>query len=164
MTQFVWLGGLFRNKKNKNPHTPLVCVGLLMICCQRSRLQFIFSPAKCFSRSSVCSVSQVMLFFVWGNPTNTVSTQRLLSAVIAQRFQHHLAADTHERKTFGKAGTQTGWEAEAKSFRPASPLMLLFLGSQIRHAVSKATAFHRSGGEVGLGVGLWNAHTTDYIY
>ena len=39
-------------------------------------------------------------------------------------------------------GSQSDFEAEAKSLRPASLLMLLFLGPEIRHTVSKATTFY----------------------
>lgn len=59
------------------------------------------------------------------------------------------------------SGTQAYCEAGAKSPRPILLPTFLFLGSEARHAVSKATTFDHLGD--GGWASLWNAHKTNYI-
>lgn len=161
------LGGLFHNKQSV---CVCVCahagVRLLIICCQRSRLYV--PPIKCFGHCSAhcishhpqcapTSFSQGM-FPLSGKPkasglSNTVPSQTRLSALQSDKIlQHHLSAGPwHKLEENICKGTQTNCEAEAKSLRPAFLLVLLFLGSEIRHAVSKATTFDHLGRGEGVG-------------
>lgn len=164
MTQFVWLGGLFHNKQSV-----CVCVHagicLLIICCRCSRLytlpyQMVLSFLSLLHQSwpqpAPNSTGQVMFSSLSGEPQAgnlsqyPLSTDPAVYSVIRQKFQHHLSVGPwHTLEESIWKGTQTNCEAEAKSLRPASLLVLLFLGSEIRHAVSKATTFDRLGRKVG---------------
>lgn len=154
MTQFVWLGGLFHNKQSAC--MCLCAYMLLIICCQFSRLHtlpyqmfhsFLSLLHRSCPQSAPNSTSQV-IFSLSGKPQ--AGNLSNAPTVIRQKFQHHLSVGPwHTLEENIWKGTQTGCEAEAKSLRPAFLLMLLFLGSEIRHAVSKATTFDRLGREVG---------------
>lgn len=137
------LGGLFRNQKKG-------CVSVwvrvywwfVVVYSLYSLLPNVVAPSAPSAR--------------WCCSLPGVTPPARLSAPSSHKDSSIVWPSTHQRKTFGKAALRPASDSLPPScfyFRALSYVMLF--PKQLLLIV---------GGEVRVGAGLWNAHTTDYIY